>query len=372
MVAKPVAFAVIAVTCLAAAVGGAYVASVREPRSPKPQVLGQTTESATPKPVVSEPKVPAPAEEGVDPRVPARAPATPSEPSRSATPDSRRFAVKSPQGESTRTATARKGDPSANPGGRGASEAGSPKAADSQGVGEHRAPAAADATVTAAETDPPPQKPWPGSPAAPPVAADGVAASGVEVPAVAVPPLAFPPRRQRTFDEIVVPAQSVLGLSLETPLSTEQSRVEDRVEARVTRDVIIEGKVAIPAGTRAIGSVTIVERGGKVKERARLAFRFHTLRLPDDTELGVSTEPIYREGESVGRKSTTRIGGAAGVGAVIGAILGGGKGAAIGGGLGAAGGAATVMAGDRQAVVLRAGMPLSVRTEAAFTVTVER
>jgi hypothetical protein len=174
------------------------------------------------------------------------------------------------------------------------------------------------------------------------------------------------------LEEIVVPAQSVLGLSLETALSSEQSRVEDRVEARVTRDVIVDGKVAIPAGTRAIGSVTIVERGGKVKERARLAFRFHTLRLPDDTELTVTTEAIYREGENVARKSTTRIGGAAGVGAVIGAILGGGKGAAIGGGLGAAGGAATVMAGDRQAVVLRAGMPLSVRTEAAFTVTVER
>jgi len=194
-----------------------------------------------------------------------------------------------------------------------------------------------------------------------------------EVPTVAVPPLADSQRqRERTYEEIVVPAQSVLGLSLETPLSSEQSRVEDRVEARVTRDVIIDGKVAIPAGTRAIGSVTIVERGGKVKERARLAFRFHTLRLPDDTELGVTTEAIYREGENVSRKSTTRIGGAAGVGAVIGAILGGGKGAAIGGGLGAAGGAATVMAGDRQAVVLRAGMPLSVRMEAAITVTVER
>ena len=174
------------------------------------------------------------------------------------------------------------------------------------------------------------------------------------------------------MEEIVVPAQSVLGLSLETPLSSEQSRVEDRVEARVTRDVIVDGKVAIPAGTRVLGSVTIVERGGKMKERARLGFRFHTLELPDNTEVRVDTEAVYREGAEVAGRNAARIGGAAVGGAIIGAILGGGKGAAIGGGIGAAGGTASVMAGDRQSVVLRPGMPLSVRTEAPVTVTVER
>ncbi|RPJ74009.1 MAG: hypothetical protein EHM24_06890 [Acidobacteria bacterium] len=248
---------------------------------------------------------------------------------------------------------------------------GKPKAADSPGTAEPRLPTAGSGAATSADSEP--QKTWPGA-GAPPPATNGSAASAGEVAPVAVPPMADSPQRQRerVFDEIVVPAQSVLGLSLETPLSSESSRVEDRVEARVTRDLIVEGKVAIPAGTRAIGSVTIVERGGKVKERARLAFRFHTLRLPDETELGISTEAIYREGEEIGRRSTARIGGAAVGGAIIGAILGGGKGAAIGSGIGAAGGAATVMAGDRQTVVLRAGMPLSVRTEAAFTVTVER
>ena len=56
-----------------------------------------------------------------------------------------------------------------------------------------------------------------------------------------------------------------------------------KVEARVLRDVRVGNAVAIPAGSRALGSVMLVERGGKFKERARLGIRFHTLVLADGT-----------------------------------------------------------------------------------------
>ena len=56
------------------------------------------------------------------------------------------------------------------------------------------------------------------------------------------------------FEELILPASSVIGLQLETSLSSERARVEDRVEARVTRDVLAAGRVAIPAGARVIGS----------------------------------------------------------------------------------------------------------------------
>jgi hypothetical protein len=80
-----------------------------------------------------------------------------------------------------------------------------------------------------------------------------------------------------------------------------------------------DGRVAIPAGSRAIGSVTAVERGGKFKERARLGIRFHTLVLADGTELPIRTESIVREGESPSGDSSRKIGGAAIGGAVLGA-----------------------------------------------------
>jgi hypothetical protein len=159
---------------------------------------------------------------------------------------------------------------------------------------------------------------------------------------------------------------------MDTSLSSERARVEDRVEARVTRDVFVDGRVAIPAGTRVIGAVTMVERGGKIKERARLGVRFHTLVLADNTELPIRTESIMREGEAPGRESSAKIGGAAVGGAILGAIIGGGKGAVIGGATGAAGGTAAVMAGDRNAATLTAGTVLTARLTEPVTVEVEK
>ena len=107
----------------------------------------------------------------------------------------------------------------------------------------------------------------------------------------------------------MVSADSVIGLQTETSLTSERARVEDRVEARVTRDVKVGDKMAIPAGARAIGSVTQVDRGGKFKERARLGIRFHTIVLADGTRLPISTETIYRYGSAPGNESAAKIGG---------------------------------------------------------------
>ena len=174
------------------------------------------------------------------------------------------------------------------------------------------------------------------------------------------------------FQEVVLPAASVMGLEVETAISSERARIEDRVDAKVTRDVMADGHVAIPAGSRVIGSVTLVDRGGKVKQPARLGVRFHTLVLADGREVSLRTEPIYREGESPASDSARKIGGAAVGGAILGAIIGGGKGAMIGGATGAAGGTAVVMAGDRNAATLAPGTVVNVRLAAPATIEVEK
>src|SRR5262249_8865890 len=177
---------------------------------------------------------------------------------------------------------------------------------------------------------------------------------------------------QKTYDELVVSTDSVIGLQVETPLSSEHARIEDRVEARVSRDVRVGDRVAIPAGARALGSVTQVERGGKFKERARLGIRFHTLVLADGTRLPIQTETIYRYGDAPGNESASKIGGGAAIGAIIGAIIGGGKGAAIGATTGAGAGTAAVMGGERSSATIRPGEPITVRITSPVTVTVEQ
>jgi hypothetical protein len=172
--------------------------------------------------------------------------------------------------------------------------------------------------------------------------------------------------------ELVVSADSVLGLQLESTVSSERARVEDRVDARVVRDVRVGGDVAIPAGSRAIGSVMSVERGGRLKDRAKLGIRFHTLVLADGTEVPITSETIYRNGDAPGQGSAAKIGGGAVAGAILGAILGGGKGAAIGGAAGAGAGTATVMAGDRSEAVFQSGAELTARIVSPVTVVVDR
>jgi len=174
------------------------------------------------------------------------------------------------------------------------------------------------------------------------------------------------------LEELVVAAQSVIGLQMESSVSSDRARVEDQVVARVTRDVKVGDRVAIPAGAKANGEVTVVERGGKVRDRARLGVRFTSIVLADGTRLPIETETIYREGDSPGRESSAKIGGGAIGGAIIGGLLGGAKGAAIGGSVGAGAGTAAVMAGGRNNATLASGSPVTVRLEEPVTVTVEK
>ncbi|MBA3886859.1 MAG: TrbI/VirB10 family protein [Acidobacteria bacterium] len=204
-------------------------------------------------------------------------------------------------------------------------------------------------------------------------AADSAAApwsSAVTESARIYEPPPAPPEPQ--FTEVVIPASAVIGLQVETPLTTERNRVEDRVDARVTRDVLADGRVAIPAGSRVIGTVTLVERGGKMKERAQLGVRFHTVVLAGGLHVPLRTETILREGESPSGESARKIGGAAAGGAILGAILGGGKGAVVGGATGAGAGTAVVMAGDRNHATLPAGTTVTARLASPVVLELER
>jgi hypothetical protein len=148
--------------------------------------------------------------------------------------------------------------------------------------------------------------------------------------------------------------------------------MEDPVTAHVARAVRVGNDVAIPTAARVLGSVVLIERGGKVKDTAKIGVRFHTIVMPDGTRLAIGTEAIYREGKSPGQESAAKVGAAAVGGAILGALLGGGKGAAIGGSIGAAGGTAAAMNGSRNPAELKAGTAVTIRLRQPVTVTIER
>jgi type IV secretory pathway VirB10-like protein len=343
MLSNRLAFVALATACIAAAAGGGYLAS-RQNAVPAPVAATAAPASAsTPgagpaeRPVqetealVGDAAKPAP--------IAQPAPVSP-EPPRSA----KREASSRPPARDNRNAAAHRSQPPALTGSWPSNS--SAQATGAQGA---NAPAPAAEAPASRTEDKPAQ-----------TAPDTSRPASADVPT------------QKTFEELVVSADSVLGLQNETKVTSETARVEDRVEARVTRDVRVGDRVAIPAGARAIGNVTQVERGGKFKERAKLGIRFHTLVLADGTRVPISTETIYREGESPANGSAQKIGGGAVGGAILGAILGGAKGAAIGATAGAAGGGAVVAAGDRSAAVLQPGAPITVRILSPVTITTEK
>jgi type IV secretory pathway VirB10-like protein len=198
---------------------------------------------------------------------------------------------------------------------------------------EPPAPVAVPAPRPAVAVRPPAPKPSRGPARPAPTVAPPAREAVQEIAQVAPAPIAPVPLELPTppvvepavpeLEELVLSSDSVIGLQMESTLSSETANIEDQVVAHVTRDVKVGNRVAIPAGSKVRGEVILVERGGKMRERARLGVRFTSIVLADGATVPITTQPIYREGDAPGRESATKIGGGAIGGAIIGGILGG-------------------------------------------------
>src|SRR5262245_42935733 len=150
---------------------------------------------------------------------------------------------------------------------------------------------------------------------------------------------------------VTVQAGTVIPLRMDTYLTSESSRIGDRFEATVFRDVEVEGRLAVPANSKIEGRVTSVEKSDRRSRAGTLAVAFDRLILQNGQSIAIDgtlttlddegrrkledNEEGRVEGDSQKRRAVVFIGGGAGVGAAIGAVTGGGKGAAVGAGIGA-------------------------------------
>jgi hypothetical protein len=165
---------------------------------------------------------------------------------------------------------------------------------------------------------------------------------------------------------VTIPEGATLSVTLETPISSDRSTVEERVRGTLANPVRVSGTTVIPAGSAVVGSVLEAERSGRVKGRARIAFRFDRVIVRGEGH-DIGTARITHEAAANTKDDVKKGGIGAGVGAVVGGIVGGGKGAAIGAG---AGGAGAVLATRGREVRLEAGTVVSTRLTAPLTVIV--
>ena len=212
------------------------------------------------------------------------------------------------------------------------------------------APAAPVADVAAPKS---PAKPAPSRPVSRPTApaAPAVSASiATPEPAPATPS----PAPRVEYRDLKIAAGTALPLELITPLSSETAQVETPVRAKLKQTISVDGFALLPAGTEFIGSVTEVERAGRVKGRARMTIAFTEVSLSGSRDK-LRTNPVTFEAEATKGKDAAKIGVGAGVGAVIGGILGGGSGAAKGAAIGGGAGTGVVLATKGDDVTVDAG-----------------
>jgi hypothetical protein len=136
---------------------------------------------------------------------------------------------------------------------------------------------------------------------------------------------------------LVVPADTVLAVVLDQTISSKTTKSGDKFSATVETPVEVDGKVAIPKGTRVEGIVKEAKAAGRFKGGAVLSMALSSVTVGGkDYEIQTSAPTMSSKGK--GKRTAVMVGGGAAGGAAIGAIAGGGKGAAIGALIGAAAG----------------------------------
>ena len=132
---------------------------------------------------------------------------------------------------------------------------------------------------------------------------------------------------------VTIPAGTRLAVSLIDSVSTDKSQAGDRFVATLDQPIVIDGATVVAKGSEVRGKVVEVDDGGRVKGRAYIRLALTELDAKGKS-IPIDTKLFGAQAQNAKKRDATIIGGGAGVGAVIGAIAGGGKGAAIGGGSG--------------------------------------
>jgi hypothetical protein len=172
------------------------------------------------------------------------------------------------------------------------------------------------------------------------------------------------------YREVTIPAGTTLRLDLASSVASDSSTVEDRVNATLREAVVVDGQTVLPTGASLAGVVTDVEDSGRVKGRARIAYRFNSLTVGDE-QYDITTAPTSHVAAATKGEDAKKIGIGAGAGAAIGAILGGGSGAAKGAAIGGAAGTGAVLATKGEEVRLGPGANVTSRLTAPLTVRVK-
>ena len=204
---------------------------------------------------------------------------------------------------------------------------------------------------------PPPNVSTPPAPTAPPPVAGTPSTPNPGASAAAAPANAAP-STPKPGSTVEVPIGTSLPLVLHNGISTHSAKVGDPVYFETLFPIMIDGRVAIPAGSYVSGEVTESKRPGRVKGRGELMIKLNTLILTNGYMVSLNAVPrsagtggretVDNEGKVIGDSDKAGDVGTVAKTTAAGAGIGGlatqgAKGVGIGAGVGAAAGLMAVL-----------------------------
>jgi hypothetical protein len=172
------------------------------------------------------------------------------------------------------------------------------------------------------------------------------------------PPAAAPDPAKKPAP-MTIPAGTALHVQLTEAIEVDAAKTGMTFKALVDDPVMIGGKVVLPRGAPVVLQAAKVEQAGKMKGSDNIVLKANSFTL-GGRKYDIVTTQVESKSAGEGKKTTRKVAGGAGLGAIIGGIAGGGSGAAIGAAAGGAAGAVVASQGT-------ASLKLPAETRLQFT-----
>lgn len=161
---------------------------------------------------------------------------------------------------------------------------------------------------------------------------------------------------------VVVPVDTAVKVRMIDAVNSDTAYLGQTFRASLDEPIFVNGQEVIPRGADVMTKLVQDQQSGKIEGRTVLTLALSTITL-NGRRVDVTSSDVRTESSSRGTRSGEVIGGTAALGAIIGAIAGGGKGAAIGAGSGAAVGTGAEVLTSGQKVKIPSETRLSFRLQ---------
>jgi len=140
------------------------------------------------------------------------------------------------------------------------------------------------------------------------------------------PAAAVAPQRTKS---ISVPAGTRILIRTIDSIDSTKQQTGSRFTASLETNLQVDNIIVAPRGSRIYGRLAAVESAGRMSGSSQLTLELTDIMI-NGTAYPLLTSTYEIKGQGEGKKTTRKVIGGAGLGALIGGVAGGGKGAAIG------------------------------------------